>query len=40
MQSTVYFSAYTTDASIKYILHLAARMPKQFSMTLFALKKR
>ena len=38
MQASVYLSAFTTDASIgvENILHLAARMPEQFSMTLLA----
>ena len=42
MQTSVYLSAFTTDASmgVENILHLAASMPKQFLMTLLALERR
>ena len=38
MQASVYLSAFTTDVSIgvENTLHLAARIPKQLSMTLLA----
>ena len=41
MQASVYLSAFSTDACIgvENILHLAAGMSKQFSMTLLALER-